>query len=150
MELLIAVTITTLMVAGILAVYLKSLTAWHEGSVQLTLQRKSSMVMERMVRGVDGTNGIREAGNITVPNSYTIQYASGVDGTERSFYLSGSDIMYDSDTSLADDESSIAEKISSLTFTLSGNMVTITLNMQEAVRDRNLQIDLTTRIKVRN
>lgn len=150
MELLIAVTITTLMVAGILAVYLKSLTAWHEGSVQLTLQRKSSMVMERMVRGVDGTNGIREAGNITVPNSYTIQYASGVDGTERSFYLSGSDIIYDPDTSLADDESSIAEKISSLTFILSGNMVTITLNMQEAVRDRNLQIDLTTRIKVRN
>lgn len=150
MELLIAATITTLMIAGVLAVYLKSLTAWHEGSVQLTLQRKSSMVMERMVRGVDGTNGIREAGNITVPNSYTIQYASGLDGIERSFYLSGSDIMYDPDTSLAGDEFSIAEKIGGLIFTLSGNMVTITLNMQEAVRDRNLQIDLTTRIKARN
>lgn len=150
MELLIAATITTLMIAGILAVYIKSLTAWHEGGVQLTLQRKSSMVMERMVRGVDGANGIREAGNITVPNSYTIQYASGVDGIERSFYLNGSDIMYDPDTSLAGDEFSIAEKIGSLTFNLSGNMVTISLNMQETVRDRNLQIDLTTRIKVRN
>lgn len=149
-EFLIASTIMVLVTGGIMAIFLMSMNTWKEGSAQLVLQRKASMVMEKIVRGVDGENGVREAGSISIPSSDTIRYTSGIDGTERSFYLSTSDLMYDPDTSTAADEYSIADKIDGLTFSISGSMVTINLSMQDTVRDTTIDVDFTTNVKLRN
>jgi len=127
-----------------------SLSAWREGSTQITLQREASTVMEKMVRGVDGQNGIREASSVTTPTSDCIQYISGVDGQERSFYLDGTDIMYDPDTSTASDEYSAAEDVSGLAFSVSGDIITVDLNMLRAAGPRDMTLNLSTVIKLRN
>ena len=159
-EFLITAAIMTLVISAIVIVYLMSITNWDEGSVQVVLQRNASITMEKMIRGVGGGSGIREASSVTIPNTTTIRYTSGIDGIEKSFYLNGSEAMYDSDTSINNNEFSIAENISTgggggggspgLTFALNGNMVVINLSMEEQVRDRLLSVDLSTQIKLRN
>jgi len=149
-ELLIASIIGTLVVAGVWFIYLMSSNIWKEGYVQITLQQEAGLAMDKMVWGMDGKNGIREAESVSVPNSYTIEYTSGLDSVERSFYLEDGEILYDPDTSSADDEYAIAEDVSSLTFSQAGGVVTITLNAQQDVRDKYINVPLTTRVKLRN
>ena len=149
-ELSVAAIIMSLIVVGILTVDLMTVTAWREGGVQLTLQRKAGVVMEKMVRGIDGLNGIREAGNINIPNNNTILYVSGINAIQRSFSLVGNDIMYDPDTAVAGNEFSIADMVNNLNFAINGDVVTITLGMRERVRDTNIDALLTTQIMIRN
>ena len=110
-----------------------------------------------LVRGINGTNGIREADalEVIISNGGTkIEYISGIDGKERSFYLSGSKIMYDPDTSTAGDEFSIAEKVKTippgLIFVPTDSGVAINLGMQDMVRDRAINVDLQTEVRCRN
>ena len=153
-ELLMATTIMTLVISGSITIYIMSLTAWKEGSVQIALQRKASIAMEKMLRGVTGMDGIREADTVVLPNTTTIQYTSGIDSITRSFYLNGDKIMYDPDTSISGDQFCIAEKVrtspSGLTFAVSGDIVTINLSTQEQVMDNMVTIDLSTLVNLRN
>jgi len=153
-EVLIAVVIMALVITGAISIYMMSITAWREGSTQIALQRTASIAMEKMVRGIDGRNGIREASSVTRPNDTTIKFTSGIDAQERSFYLSGSEIIYDPDTSTTDDEFPIVENIrttpSGLTFVVSGAVVTINLGMQGMVRGKAIDINLSTSVKLRN
>ena len=149
-ELLIAAAIMLLIIGGAMAIYLMSITAWKEGSVQIALQRKVSMATEKMVRGVDGTNGIREATSVGLYSSNTeIQYKSGIDDLTRRFYLNSGKIWYDSDTSPGGGDC-IAENVTGLTFSVSGNIVTIELSLMDEVIDKDINIDLVTKIKLRN
>lgn len=149
-ELMIAILIMALVMTGTVYIYLMSLSAWKEGSAQIMIQREASAVMEKMVRGVSGQNGIREASSVIAPTSDSIQYVSGVDGVERSFYLSGTDIIYDPDTSTASDEYSVAEYVSGLIFSVSGDVITVDLNMLRAAGRRDMTLSLSTVITLRN
>lgn len=167
-EILIAITIMGLVVGGAISVYLMSITAWKEGSVQIALQRKGSLAMEKMVRGVNGRYGIREgrATTLTLVGSDRIEVAVDMndpptpgdasDDTTISFYKSGDQLIYDPDTSptATGDEFPIAENVRTvppgLTFAVSGGIVTIDLGMQDKVRDKDINVDLSTTVKIRN
>ncbi|MFC1644244.1 hypothetical protein ACFL5C_02895 [Candidatus Omnitrophota bacterium] len=143
-----------LVMLGVIAVYLVAQTVWIEGNARINLQRQARTAMEEMVRGVDGTDGIREAASVTISGGTNIQYTSGVDGTERSFYLSGDEIMYDPDTSSGGDEFSIGENVrttpSGLSFSESDDVVTIDLSMEDQVGDKTISVDLSGQVKLRN
>ena len=150
METLLAAFILVFVVGCAAIVYLMSVTTWKEASAQISLQREASAAMEKMVRGVDGTDGIREAGNVII-GSGIITYTSGIDSGQRKFYLSDGKIMYDPDTTTPDDEFSIAQNVraSGLTFS-NGNIITIDLGMSKQVIDKNIDVDLTTKVNLRN
>ena len=150
LELMIAILIMGFVTTGSLYIYLMSLSSWKEGSAQIVIQREASMVMEKMVRGIDGQNGIREASSVSITASDNIEYISGVDGQERSFYLSGTDIMYDPDTTAAGDEYAVAENVSGLTFSASGDIVNIDLNMSCKAGSKDMTVDIFTVVKLRN
>ena len=77
-EVLVASAIIVVVIAGSLAFYLMARTAWIDCSKRIPLQRKASLAMEKMVRGIDGRNGIREAdaGSVIISNSDTEDYFS--------------------------------------------------------------------------
>lgn len=161
-EFLAVMVIMGLIISGAIAIYIRSTTIWQEGGVQIILQRNASMVMEKMVRGVYGTNGIREANSVALYSSNTeIRYTSGIDNQERSFYLSGSEIIHDPNTSVSDDEFSIAENARPITtpanqggpgleFSVNNNIVTIEVGLIGKVIDKDIKIDLSTEVKLRN
>lgn len=149
-ELFLVTFIMLLAIGGAIVIYLMLLTAWKEGGVQIALQREASIAMEKMARGIDGMNGIREAKSVTLPNTTTIRYTSGIDSQERSFYLSGSELIYDPDTSSSDDEFSIAENVRTTAFSISDNLVTIDLGLEDQVIDKAINVDLSTQVKLRN
>lgn len=150
-ETLLAASILIFVVACGAVVYLMSLTTWKEASTQISLQREANAAMEKMVRGVNGINGIREAESIAIVTSSNIRYTSGIDSIQRSFYLSSGKIMYDPSTT---NECAIAENVRSngLSFSLSpdSKIVTINLGMGAEVRDKNIYVDLATKVQLRN
>lgn len=148
-ELLISMAIMLLVIGGALAIYITCLTAWKEGSVQIVLQRGGSIATEKMVRGVDGTNGIREASSAT-SSTNAITYTSGIDGKERKFYLSNGKIWHDPDTSAVGTDPSIAENVTGLRFAVNDSVVTIELSLAGKVIDKDINVDLSTQVKLRN
>ena len=155
-ETLIASAIIIVVIAGSLSFYLIARSAWIDCSKRVPLQRKASLAMEKMVRGIDGRNGIREAdaGSVIITDSDTkIEYTSGIDAKERGFFLNGSKITYDPDTDplvTGDEFDMIPEKVSGLTFAVSGSIVTIDLDMHDKVRDTDINVNLSTKVKIRN
>ena len=153
-EILVATSVIALLVGGTIAIYIRCLKVWEEGSMEASLQRNANTTMEKMVRGIDGMDGIREAKLVALPNANTIQYTSGIDSKERSFYLNGSQIMYDPDTSISGDEYSITDNVrtspAGLTFTISGNLVSINLGMEGRIMDKIIPVNLHTEVTLRN
>ena len=155
-EFLTATAIVILAVGSVVAVHVMSTTAWKEGNTEIALQRQASIAMEKMMRGVRGIDGIREADSVTLISSNVLEYTSAIDLVERSFYLSGTDLMYDPDTTIASNEYSIAENLTTtppgLIFSLNANedIVTIELSMSDRVRDRVINASLTGHVKLRN
>jgi len=149
-----AVLITSLAIGSMVAFYMMSQKAWVENNTRVDVQRQARVAMDKMVRGENGTNGIREATSITVPDSATIQYISGIDAVERSFYLDGNDIMYDPDTAASDDESAIAWDVrtspAGLIFTVNGSVVTIEVYIEDEVNGKAMSAALSTKVKIRN
>ena len=159
-EALVASAIIVIVIAGSVAFYLMAYSAWIDCSKRMPLQRKASLAMKKMVRGVDGRNGIREAESVNSPNSSTVCFRSGIDSQVRSFYLDSDEIFYDptppvticsgSTSSIANDEFVIAENVSGLIFTVTGDIVTINLGMQNRVKDKSINVNLRTEVKCRN
>jgi len=149
-EVLIAAVIMALVITGAISIYMMSHTAWREGSTQIALQRNASLAMEKMVRGVDGRNGVREANDVTCPIDTDIRYTSGIDGIQRRFWLNGSEIWHTPDYSIDEDGDPIVKDVSNLQFTVSGDMVTINLGMQEMVTGKTIDVNLSTSVKLRN
>ncbi len=154
-EVLIASAIIVVVIAGSLAFYLMARSTWIDCSKRVPLQRKAGLAMEKMVRGIDGKNGIREAdaSSAIITNSDTkIEYTSGIDAKERSFYLENNEIIYDPDTSTAGNEFPVTKtgKVNSLTFAVTDTEVTINLGMQDTARDKVINVNLSTAVKMRN
>jgi prepilin-type N-terminal cleavage/methylation domain-containing protein len=101
-EVLIAATVFLLMSAAIVEMYLLSLRTWHNGGVQVSLQQKVAMAMQKMIQGQRAPaesrqHGLREAGEITLVAPHMIEFTSGVDSIKRQFYLMGNEILYRAD-----------------------------------------------------
>lgn len=141
-----------LVVAAAIAAYLAGQTAWREGGAQIALQRRGSITMEKMVRGVDGRNGIREAKAVsTSGGGDTIAFISGIDDEERSFFLQGDEIFYDPDTSNPGDEISIADDVNDIDFEMvSTKRAKIEMTLRRRVRDRWLSVNIITNCTRRN
>ncbi len=140
-------------------IYLMANTAWQEASAQLALQRNAALSMEKMTRGIEVISttgarcGIREAEAISAPldgSSGTRIDFTGLDSTERSFYLNEAQLMYDPDTSASGDEYSLTGNVINLQFTRNGSIVDVTLQLQRQVRERTMDVNLSTTIKGRN
>ena len=153
-EMLLAVTLMCLLLGVVIAIYSMGATAWKEGEIMIPLQRNASFAMEKMARGTNGADGIREARTVTLTSASEIQYTSGIDSVMRRFYLSGSQVMYDPDNSLVGDEIAIVDNVrtnpAGLTFSVSGDVVTISLTLEDRVRDRIVNIELKTNVTLRN
>jgi len=159
-EVLIASAIIVIVIAGSLAFYLVARTVWIDCSKRVPLQRKASLAMEKMVRGINGRYGIREgrANTLNKVASDHLEVTVDMDDSPEvedlrtiSFYKSGSQLIYGLDNSV------IVEKVSSLEFNpsdpvgpLTTNIVTINLGMQDMVRDRPINVDLQTEVRCRN
>lgn len=162
-EIMIATLIMVMVVGGSLAIYIMSQTAWYEGSAQIALQRKASVAMEKMVRGVDGRKGIREAREVPSPSvgaSGTQIDFDDVGGSGRSFYFSSGpdgdpDTVADNQLryidASANDTLIIENNVRALTFSQPSNgLIEINLSLEDVVRDKVIILDLSTDVKIRN
>lgn len=163
-EVLLASSIAAMIIGGIVIVYFMSVSAWNEGSAQFTLQRRGSIAMEKMTRGVDGRNGIREAQEISLPatgaTGTQINYVDAVNpAITRSFFISAGDdgdINTPADNQIIYSEAGVdtpvvGSDVRSLSFNHSSdNAVTIELGLQDNVRGKTLNLDLRTTVKMRN
>ena len=112
------------------------------------------------MRGINGRYGIREgrAGTLNPVASDHLEVTVDMDDSPTvedlkiiSFRRSGTQLIYDPDTSIAGGEFDIADsKLSSLTFTVSGSIVTINLGMQDTVRGKPINVGLSTKVMIRN
>ncbi len=159
-EVLIASAIMVVILGGGLTVYLMSETTWQESTVQARLQRSASIVMQKMIKGVEGVYGLRDSKAITTPSyplpasSDTVEF-TGIGNISRSFYLEENaprdEVFYDPNTSVSGDAYSIAADISSLTFErLTMERIRISLTMSQAVGDKDMSISLNTDVTIRN
>ncbi|MCK5450847.1 MAG: hypothetical protein KAI70_03690 [Candidatus Omnitrophica bacterium] len=154
-EVMVASTIMILAVVALVTFYMTVQVTWIEADAQVKLQQDARLTLDMMARGQGGISGIMEGTTdtttpVNIPNVSTIEYTSGIDSIERSFYLSGNDIFFDPDTGVVGDEVLIAGNANSLTFTLTGNVVTIVLSMQDQIRGKVFNVDLSTDVLLRN
>lgn len=142
-ELLVALSLSVMIIGGILAVYLMSIRCWRDGSADVGLERTGGIVMEKIVRGVSGRFGVREANIGTVQVSESGDSVTFMvdkqdpptpwnsdDFTSR-YYQLGTQVMYDPDTSISGDELPLNRfgDVEELNFSLSGHVLTASLTL---------------------
>jgi len=170
-EMLFATVILSMAVAGITSVYLMCMIAWQEGSIEIALQNKASSAMEKMVRGVGGRGGIREAKpDITITGStaidyYTTDYTSSPPVTVRhKYYLDSTNKrIYYNDYSDTDPAYVIVDNLRSYDATddppsffvsESDGLVTIKIGLESFVRRfkaaKKINVDYSTKVYLRN
>ena len=154
-EVLVASAIIVVVIAGSLAFYLMARSAWIDCSKRIPLQRKASLAMEKMVRGIDGSDGIREAVVQTVllrdsdsdGKNERIDFTD-LSGSGRNFRLVVTEIKYDSSTDpLTTEVTDLAFSYPDLT---KPRWLRIELTMGKDVRGEWIYVNLRTDVKIRN
>lgn len=155
-EVLVTSAIIVVVLAGSLAFYLMARSAWIDCSERVPLQRKASLAMEKMVRGIDGRDGIREADAQTVVltdsdsdgKNERIDFTD-LSGSGRNFRLVGTEIKYDSSTDpLTTEVTDLA--FSYPDFLAKPRWLRIELTMGKDVRGEWMYVNLRTDVKIRN
>jgi len=160
-EMILALVLAGLLIAGGISFYMMAQTAWKEGDTQIRLQRSANNAMEAMTRGagssldVWGRAGLREATSWSIPSTTPansqIIFMDGIDGTTRSFYLQGSDLIYDPDTKASGNEIVMTENVTTLQFqNSSSSRIAIALTLAEDVASRTMSVSLNTEVLLRN
>ncbi|MCK4326586.1 hypothetical protein KAU86_04100 [bacterium] len=156
-EVLVVSVIIIIVLIAATTLYLASETVWHESTVQGRLQQNASIVMQKMIKGVEkGVYGIRDSKTINYyppAENYGVEF-TGIDiptNINRRFYRSGSgsgsEIKYWDGSA----ESTLAEDISNLTFTKHGSeRLTIDFTMSRTVGNKDVNITLKTDVTIRN
>lgn len=159
-EILSASLIVLLIFVALMSFYSLAQAVWIEGNARASLQRQARIAMEAMVRGVDGASGIREAGNVAIGAGDTAINFTDLSLNTRTFYFSpGQDadvstiadnqIIYTNESAV--DRAITESNVKTLTFSQpSADSVEITLSMEDTVKDKVINVDLATRIKLRN
>ena len=158
-EMLIVVTVLTIIIAGGLGIYVMSARSWRESGVQINLQQKARTVMEKMIYGTAentavGTirNGIIGAEQIQILNYVTgnpVNPPSPGDRIDfqlqdaglrnRSFYLDSGRIWYQhgaaSASAITPDPATTGIQVSNLRFSSDVNLVfiVISLDMEQTI-----------------
>ncbi len=92
-ETLAATAIMLLVLTGVLSVYVMSLNLSDIETMRAKELDKGSLVMEKILRGINGNDGLRDAVSFTITSPSDITYTS-LDGQSRRFYLSGNNIYF--------------------------------------------------------
>ncbi|PIU42159.1 MAG: hypothetical protein COS99_01720 [Candidatus Omnitrophica bacterium CG07_land_8_20_14_0_80_42_15] len=152
-ELLLSAALIGIVLGGTLVIYSMAANAWQYESRRITLQRQARVAMEKMTRGLGGSNGIREANSVWIdPIFGRFYYRSGVDDNIRSLKrgflgFANDEIIY---WELPSWPQSIATNVQNLTFTISGKIVTINLTVQDIYRGSIISVNLVTQVRMRN
>jgi len=154
-ELLLSSGIAFLVFGLAWSVYIFIETQWQEGFIIMSLERDAAIAMEKMLRGISGRNGLREAKVLNLPDD-SLEYVSvdfaGVDDVTRRFYFTAADntIYYDDDTSAGGTNAIIARHVDTLTFSRTDRAITIDLVLEQLIRGRTKQVHLQTELNLRN
>jgi len=145
-EIMVAISIFMVIMAGLLSVFTMSMQAWKEGSRDLSLQSSGRLIIEKIVRGPGGRFGLREAAEdyVTVDaNGKGISFSvdrndpptyDKLDDTEVKIYLQNDSIMYDPSTDIYGDEVPLVGfgRVEDVQFQIDGKAVKVDLWMREA------------------
>ncbi len=146
LEVVFTLIVAVMLIGGVFLVYLMSIRSWEEGARNASLERTAGIIVEKIVRGVNGRFGLREAdvGTLQVsadghsvnflvdkhdpPTSWTS------DDTTSRFYQVGTRLWYDPNTAVASDEIPLNRfgDVQSLDFSLSGYVLKIKLALTAA------------------
>lgn len=163
-ETMVAISIFTVIMAGLLSVFTMSMRAWKEGSRDLSLQSSGRLIIEKIVRGPGGRFGLREAAedDVTVdedgkgitflvdrnnPPTY-----DKLDDTEVRIYLQNDSIMYDPSTDIYGDEVPFVGfgRVEDVQFRIDGKAVNVDLWMRETSGTTNpSQVKFQTKVFLR-
>lgn len=157
-EILIASTISMVLLGGILAIFLTSLNTWILGSTDMSLERYGTFTLEKIVRGMGGRYGLREANGSTVAidadaNGITFTVdkndpptSSASDDTTVRVYLDSGNgnMMYDPDTSIAGNAVNISKEgvVKDITFTRNGDVITVDVWVSKDVTPSSKTIEM--------
>lgn len=165
-EMMVALVTAIMLIGGVYLVYLMGLRSWAEGSSNVALERTAGVLMDKIVRGVNGRFGLREAdiGLITISaDGHSVTFladkndpptAWNSDDTTSRFYQLGTKVWYDPNASVAGDEIALNRfgDVGSLDFSLSGHVLTARLSLTAPaprVTERLLSVRMETNIFLR-
>ncbi|MDD4872845.1 MAG: prepilin-type N-terminal cleavage/methylation domain-containing protein [Kiritimatiellae bacterium] len=60
-EVMLATSVFAMVMAGTMAVYFASNRSWYSSDVQMRCMREADMILQKMVYGIHGSNGLRSA-----------------------------------------------------------------------------------------
>lgn len=159
-EIMVTLIAGVMLIGGVYLAYLMAMRSWQEGSANVGLERTAGIIVEKIVRGVNGRFGLREADIGTVQVSedgHSVTYMvdkqdpptswNSDDVTSR-YYQLGTRVWYDPDTSVAGDEIALNRfgDVESLDFSLSDYLLTARLVLTEAAA-RTTQRELSVRMQ---
>ena len=165
-EILIAIAVFVVVMTAVVSIFISGLRTRVEGVANLALEREGSVVLERIVRGLYGKEGLREADASAVtinPDGDTVWFSvdrnqypttTKTDDTTSLVYLLNGDIYYKPDTSSAEVEciSGSAGNVESLQFAQTASRVAITIKLSSSLpgTTRRAFIHLTKSVTMRN
>ena len=144
-ELLVASSISVLVVISVVALFAMTNRTWREASANVVLQSNGRLILNQLTSGSHGRYGLREANfkTITVGNGgnsilfYVDKltnptYSEG-DDTGCRYYLQNNRIWYDPDTSIEGNEYPLVinGKVENITFSKNSSCIDIDLIMKD-------------------
>ena len=165
-EIIVASSIIAVVIAGCLSFYLMARETWLKCGLEAPLQRKASIAMEKMVRGVRRDvsgdpdiryiNGLREADNINIISDTEVHFNSNIDspGVTRRFFGDGNKHLYYDDNTITDgNEIEIADKIGDLKFSKPDiskpKLVKIYFSLEDNLKGESFKVYLQTQVRCR-
>jgi prepilin-type N-terminal cleavage/methylation domain-containing protein len=165
-EMMVALVTAIMLIGGVYLVYLMALRSWAEGSSNVALERTAGVLMDKIVRGVNGRFGLREAdiGLITISaDGHSVTFladkndpptAWNSDDVTSRYYQLGTNIYYDPNSSVAGDEIRLNRfgNVENLAFSMSRYVVTARLSLTAPaprITERLLSVRMETNIFLR-
>ncbi len=157
-EVMVASLISMIILGGVVVLFLTSLDTWTVGGADIRLERCAGLMIEKVIRGVGGKYGLREADQTSIvvdlggtritfsvdkndPPTYSIS-----DDTTVSIYYDGVNrrVIYDPDTSVSGDQFEISRGavVENVTFTHNGDMVDITVLLSDTVTTASKTVEM--------
>lgn len=144
-EMIISLIAAVMLIGGVSIVYLMGMRSWAEGSSNVALERTAGILMDKIVRGVNGRFGLREAdiGLVTVSEdgrsvTYTVDKNDpptswNSDDITSRYYQLGQEVWYDPNSSVTGDEILLNRfgEVENLVFSVSGYVLTARLSLTE-------------------
>jgi prepilin-type N-terminal cleavage/methylation domain-containing protein len=142
-EMMVALIAGIILIGGVCLIFLMTLRCWQEGSSVAALERTAGTTMEKIVRGVYGRFGLREANIGTVQlsadgQSVTFQVdkhdpptPSYSDDVTSRYYQLGTRLWYDANVSVAGDTIPLNRfgNVETVKFSQSGDVLTAVLSL---------------------